>query len=105
MPYRSPMDKTMTIAVIVLVAVVMGMSSVVPSVQAFSLFTQTLPDQIAEENGIDLDGVPKQCQKACAVEFRLAVTACKAGDTDCIQAAVADLKKCIAICREGPPDL
>ena len=48
------MTKTIAITAIVLVAVAMGMSSVIPSVQAFSVSSQTLAEQIAEDNGIDL---------------------------------------------------
>jgi len=91
--------KLWAITAIVLVAVVMGMSAVVSSIQAFSVPTQILPEQIAKDNGIDLDQ-PRVCQKDCAQTFREDVKKCQ-GDVECVRGAVQALQRCIDECFLG----
>jgi len=102
------MTKTLEITVIAMVAVVMGMSAVAPSIQAFSVPTQTLPEQIAKDNGIDLDQAEQQnCQKSCVEIFKQDMAKCQNDElnpiSECMQRAVANLRACLERCRAGGP--
>ena len=79
------MNRALVISAIVLVAVVMGISAVVPPIEAVPR--------------------PGDCQRDCIATYTAAVDACVAGShielAACIQAAVDDLRKCLDTCRGG----
>ncbi len=99
--------RALIISAIVLVAVIMGLSAIVSSIQATAIPSQLLAEQIAEDNGIDLDQpIPPgaACRVKCGLAFEIAVTACEEGSRDiavCILVAVDALRQCLADCRLG----
>jgi len=109
MLYHYSMRALVTSA-IVLVAVIMGLSAIVPSIQATSILSPLVAEQIAEDNGIGIDAVPKLgvCIGTCVADYRASVEACIAFALDevaaCIQAAQEALRDCITTCRNPPSD-